>query len=94
MLPCQIVGTPMVAVSMLVMAGSLAQASTAEATGGLEGGSGGVNWNMRRFRFIAGALHIMCRLVLVSCCYLRCFRLLSTSANSLVHVMVLCSPSS
>lgn len=49
------------------MAGSLVQTSTVEAGVTLEGGGGGrAQWNMPRFRYVAGALQIMCRLVLVS----------------------------
>lgn len=64
----QTLGTPTVAVITLVMAGSLAQMPAVVAAGGkLERGGDEVLWDMRRFYFIAGALHILCRLILVSC---------------------------
>lgn len=63
----QTMGTPTVAVMTLVMAGSLVQASTVTAGVRQEGRSGGVRWNMRRFRLIAAALLIICRLMLVRC---------------------------
>ena len=56
------------AVSTLVMAGSLAQVPTVEGKGeSPEGGEDGAQWNRRRFRFLMGALHVGCRLISVSC---------------------------
>lgn len=61
------VGTPMVAVSTLVMAGSLAQVPTVEASPTHGGEQGGTLRDLRRFRFVMAFFHIMCRLVVVRC---------------------------
>ena len=68
------------------MAGSLVQTSTVEAGVSLEEG-GRAQWNMRRFRFIAGALHILCRLILVSCAVRPNQRLLYSTRTPLDVIM-------
>lgn len=66
----QTVGTPTVAVSTLVMAGSLAQVPTVAAAitapQGDQGGAGRLYRRWRRFRLLVGLLHVVCRLVVVS----------------------------
>lgn len=63
----QTVGEPEVAVSTLVMAGSLVQVPTvAVASTTRQGGAVDVEHAWRRFRILAGFLHVMCRLVVVS----------------------------
>lgn len=70
-LKLQTVGTPTVAVSTLVMAGSLVQVPTvAAAKAAAQGGQGGTGTlghrRWRRFRCIVGLLHVVCRLIVVS----------------------------
>lgn len=64
-------GTPTVAVSTLVMAGSLVQVPTVAASAVTRGGRGDSNSDAalrawRRFRVLVGFLHVVCRLVVVS----------------------------
>ena len=61
----QTVGTPTVAVSTLVMAGSLVQVPTVGGGRALGGDGGGTLWNGYRFKIIAGALIVVCRLIVV-----------------------------
>ncbi len=71
----QTAGTPTVAVSTLVMAGSLVQVPTVAAAAGSaatrdgrgDNSSGGAALRAwRRFRVLVGVLHVVCRLVVVS----------------------------
>ncbi|CAN0090922.1 unnamed protein product [Scytosiphon promiscuus] len=61
------VGTPTVAVSTLVMAGSLVQVPTVamSASSSTQGGHNDALQRWRRFRVLVGFLHVVCRLVLV-----------------------------
>ncbi|CAM9263937.1 unnamed protein product [Ectocarpus sp. 4 AP-2014] len=64
------IGSPTVAVSTLVMAGSLVQVPTvgvgsAAATQGVQGDDDGTLRRWRRFRILVGFLHVVCRLIVV-----------------------------
>eukprot|EP00903_Cladosiphon_okamuranus_P007861 g7601.t1 len=67
--PRATVGTPTVAVSTLVMAGSLVQVPTvAAATTSTQGGQSGTRTlrrRLRRFQLFVGLLHVGCRLIVV-----------------------------
>lgn len=56
---------PTVAVSTLVMAGSLVQVPTVGGVTGRQGESVYTVPDWRRYRFLMGALHIVCRLIAV-----------------------------
>ncbi|CAN0359862.1 unnamed protein product [Ectocarpus sp. 8 AP-2014] len=64
------IGSPTVAVSTLVMAGSLVQVPTvgvasAAATQGVQGDDDSTLRRWRRFRILVGFLHVVCRLIVV-----------------------------
>ncbi|CAM9287201.1 unnamed protein product [Ectocarpus fasciculatus] len=95
----QTVGTPEVAVSTLVMAGSLAQVptvatSSAAATQGGQGDDDGAVRRRRRFRIIAGFLHVVCRLIVVPAIGFTVFWVARTQSsvmgeNRLMHLLLL-----
>ncbi|CAB1097057.1 unnamed protein product [Ectocarpus sp. CCAP 1310/34] len=92
----QTVGTPEVAVSTLVMAGSLAQVPTvaAASTQGGQGDDDGTLRRKRRFRIIAGFLHVVCRLIVVPAIGFTLFWVARTQSsvmgeNRLMHLILL-----
>ncbi|CAM9997923.1 unnamed protein product [Ectocarpus sp. 6 AP-2014] len=95
----QTVGTPEVAVSTLVMAGSLAQvptvaAASAAATQGGQTVDDDAVRRRRRFRIMAGFLHVVCRLIVVPAIGFTVFWVTRTRSsvmgeNRLMHLLLL-----
>eukprot|EP00752_Nemacystus_decipiens_P016492 g14743.t1 len=92
------VGTPTVAVSTLVMAGSLAQvpavAAAMTAPQGDQGDAGTLHRRWRRFRIFVGLLHVACRLVVVPATGFAIFLVARNQStimgdNRLMHLILL-----
>ncbi|CAN0090990.1 unnamed protein product [Scytosiphon promiscuus] len=92
----QTVGTPEVAVSTLVMAGSLVQVPNVAAslTASAQGSHTDVLKRWRRFRFLVGFLHVVCRLIVVPAVGFAVFWVAKTQSsvmgeNRLMHLVLL-----
>eukprot|EP00752_Nemacystus_decipiens_P016491 g14742.t1 len=89
------IGDPEVAISTIVMAGSLVQVPTvAFAATATHGGQGDAAQRWRRFRILAGFLHVVCRLVVVPTVGFTAFWLARTHSsvmgeNRLMHLILL-----